>query len=211
MGTRRYVNAFTAAPYVAEMATNAKAAGKTPTSAAHVSVATTRSASVFETSTTSASAENPGRSSSVATGVTQSSGRGSAENAEIDSPRAEGLGVRGSARASTSALGRAIHADIGDSIACGFLHVRVEHRRVGRGQRLLDEPRHSATRAHQRRRGLIRRGQMLGRLPRRSPACCAADGSTRQAWGSWSLGGARRVRWRRARGRVWSARTQTTI
>mmetsp|Transcript_1649 Transcript_1649/g.7357 ORF Transcript_1649/g.7357 Transcript_1649/m.7357 type:complete len:230 (+) Transcript_1649:606-1295(+) len=117
VGTRRYVNAFTAAPYVAEMATNAKAAGKTPTSAAHVSVATTRSASVFETSTTSASAENPGRSSSVATGVTQSSGRGSAENAEIDSPRAEGLGVRGSARASTSALGRAIHADIGDSIA----------------------------------------------------------------------------------------------
>ena len=76
---------------------------------------------MFETSTTSASAENPGRSSSVATGVTQSSGRGSAENAEIDSPRVEGLGVRGSARASTSALGRAIHADIGDSIAAASL------------------------------------------------------------------------------------------
>ena len=180
------------------------------------SVATTRRTSGRETSATSASAAvKPGRSSmlSSAIGVTQSSGSGARTTPgvvdrvkSLTPPR--GLGVRGSASASTSALGRAIHAETGKG--------GLEDGRVGSGERLLDEPRHRAGRAHQsrgrlrRRRQRIRRGfNRLRPLPPPSDLPHPTPGSSRRD-ARESRGGARRARWRRARGPASSAPTRTT-
>ena len=97
----------------------ARGAGNVDASPAHNSVATTRRASGRVTSITSASAAvKPGRSSSVtssAIGVTQSSGSGARTTPGVVLPPAgRGLGVRGSASASTSALGRDIHVETGE-------------------------------------------------------------------------------------------------
>mmetsp|Transcript_4949 Transcript_4949/g.22668 ORF Transcript_4949/g.22668 Transcript_4949/m.22668 type:complete len:302 (-) Transcript_4949:1133-2038(-) len=120
-GTKRRVNADVKAPTMMERAHIATATGKVDTSPAHESVATTRRTSGRETSATSASAAvKPGRSSTMsAIGVTQSSGSGARSEAGLDVEGFKvltpaGLGVRGSASASTSALGRAIHAETGD-------------------------------------------------------------------------------------------------